>query len=88
MKRRILSVVAVLVLLATALPASIVGAQPEMPPLPLPVDIDAKLKNEPAPVQNYAEDVVPLGALTTGPMCLGEGESLTLTLSPVQTASR
>ena len=46
MKRRILSVVAVLVLLAAALPASIAGAQPEMPPLPLPVDIDARLKNE------------------------------------------
>jgi hypothetical protein len=81
MKRRILSVVAVLVLLAAALPGSIVGAQPEMPPLPLPVDIDARLKHEPAPAQNYAEGELAAEAVTTEAQCFGEGEFLTLTIS-------
>lgn len=81
MKKRVVSVVAVLVLLAAALPASIAGAQPEMPPLPLPVDIDARLKSEPAPVQNYAAGELPLEAVTSAAQCFGDGEFLTLTIS-------
>jgi len=83
MKTRILSIVGVLALIVAALPASNAGAAPDAPPLPIPVDIDPRLKNMPAPDQPHLDEVhLPSGGSTTGSQCPGgTNKSLVISLT-------
>ena len=53
MKRKILHLAGVVALIAAALPASIAGAAPGDPPVPIPVDISSDLKHRPAPDSTF-----------------------------------
>ncbi len=82
MKIRTMACLGILALLAALLPASLVAARSDTPPLPEPVDISHRLKNQPAPDQPYLDGVhLPSGGSTTASQCGSSNEFLVITIT-------
>ncbi len=89
MKRKILGITTILILMIALLPAAAAGAEQDIPQLPIPVDIDYRLKNLPAPPQPYLDSVhLPSGGDTTESQCAsGTDEHIVITITSFDPAN-